>query len=399
MNLQPLDPNIDLAHLLALSSTASEVLEHARTTMLAPSSQKHQPVFSTLELAELCGVEKTKILYAAKKGHLPAGTKIGSKLEWSMEDAIPWIREFRTKEMRNPDIAAAVTITIANFKGGVSKTTTAAILAQGLSRKGHKVLVIDTDPQGSLTTLFGYEPDSQVEQENTIFPLCTGESDSILPSIRKTYWPGIDIVCAAPLLFNAEFLLPSRQINDPSFAFWRVLDSGLDAARSIYDCIIIDTPPSMSYITINSIFAAQGIIMPVPPNALDYASSVQFWNLFTELCAGIEKNTGDSKKFNFLDILLSRVDKADAVSVGVKQWILSAYGNKVLPFEIPKTSTASSSSVQFGTVYDVVPSSVPSLRTLNRARDAYEQFVEHIEIQIQGIWASDAKAMQSVDSN
>ena len=69
MNLQPLDPNIDLAHLLSLSTTASEVLEHARTTMLAPSSQKNHPVFSTLELAELCGVEKTKILYAAKKGH------------------------------------------------------------------------------------------------------------------------------------------------------------------------------------------------------------------------------------------------------------------------------------------------------------------------------------------
>lgn len=89
-------------------------------------------------------------------------------------------------------------MSIANFKGGVGKTATAVTLAQGMSLLGHKVLVIDIDPQGSLTTLFGILPDSEVEEEDTILPLVMGAETSIRYAIRPTYWDGIDLVPAAP---------------------------------------------------------------------------------------------------------------------------------------------------------------------------------------------------------
>ena len=81
-----------------------------------------------------------------------------------MPDVRAWTRELRTSRMRPPG-AEAITVAVANFKGGVTKTTTAVTLAQGLSIRGHKVLVIDCDPQGSLTTLFGILPDAEVEAE------------------------------------------------------------------------------------------------------------------------------------------------------------------------------------------------------------------------------------------
>jgi chromosome partitioning protein len=291
-------------------------------------------------------------------------------------------------------VAAGVVITVANFKGGVSKTTTAAALAQGLSLRGHKVLLVDTDPQGSLTTLFGILPDTEVEEEQTILPLCAGETDSIMSSVQKTYWDGIDIVCAAPLLFNAEFLLPSRQKTEKDFKFWRVLDNGLDPAREIYDVIIIDTPPSLSYTTINALIAAQGVLMPLPPNALDFASSAQFWNLFTEVCGGLFKSGGENKKFYFVDVVLSRVDRADVVSQAVRQWIMNAYRGMVIPVEIPKTSIAATASAEFGTVYDMDQSSTQA-KTLKRARDAYDQLVDFVEAQVAGIWSSDAEALSA----
>ena len=77
-----------------------------------------------------------------------------------------------------------MTISIANFKGDVGKTTTAITLAQGMSLLGHKVLVIDTGPQGSLTTLFGILPDAEVEEEDTILPLVMGAETSIRYAIR-----------------------------------------------------------------------------------------------------------------------------------------------------------------------------------------------------------------------
>jgi len=389
-------PTLGLQQLEAVSANALQVVNQVRTAMLAPEARKRPPVFSSAQLADLCGIEKSRLQYLLKKGELPEGSREESnRREWSLAEAREWVRAHRSDRMRNAQKAPGATITVANFKGGVSKTTTAAAIAQGLSLRGHKVLVVDCDPQGSLTTLFGVLPDTEVEEEDTILPLCAGESDSVMSAVQKTYWDGIDLVAAAPLLFNAEFLLPSRQKSERGFAFWRVLDDGLTAARDEYDVIIIDTPPSLSYITINALIAADGVVMPLPPNALDFASSAQFWSLFTEVCGGLFKAGGDDKKFSFVDVVLSRVDRADAVSVAVRQWIASAYGPHVIPVEIPKTSIAASASAEFGTVYDLDRSSVQA-KTLKRARDAYEQLVDYIETQIEGVWAHSEKVVSEV---
>ncbi len=394
--VQPLIPSLGLAQLEAVSENALQVVSQVRSAMLAPESRKRPPSYNSSQLADLCGIDKNRLQYLVKKGELPSGAREDStRREWSLNEARTWVRSLRADRLRDPSKAPGATITVANFKGGVSKTTTAAALAQGLSLRGHKVLVIDCDPQGSLTTLFGVLPDTEVNEADTILPLCAGEADSVMSAVQKTYWEGIDLIAAAPLLFNAEFLLPSRQKTERGFAFWRVLDDGLTAARDEYDVIIIDTPPSLSYITINALIAADGVLMPLPPNALDFASSAQFWSLFTEVCGGLFKAGGDDKKFSFVDVVLSRVDRADAVSVAVRQWIGSAYGPHVIPVEIPKTSIAASASAEFGTVYDLEPSSVQA-KTLKRARDAYEQLADYVELQVAGVWAHSAQVVSDV---
>lgn len=394
--VQPLIPSLGLAQLEAVSENALQVVSQVRSAMLAPEARKRPPSYNSSQLADLCDIDKNRLQYLVKKGELPSGARDDStRREWSLSEARTWVRSLRADRLRDPSKAPGATITVANFKGGVSKTTTAAALAQGLSLRGHKVLVIDCDPQGSLTTLFGVLPDTEVDEADTILPLCAGETESVMSAVQKTYWEGIDLIAAAPLLFNAEFLLPSRQKTERGFAFWRVLDDGLTAARDEYDVIIIDTPPSLSYITINALIAADGVLMPLPPNALDFASSAQFWSLFTEVCGGLFKAGGDDKKFSFVDVVLSRVDRADAVSVAVRQWIGSAYGTHVIPVEIPKTSIAASASAEFGTVYDLEPSSVQA-KTLKRARDAYEQLVDYVELQVGGVWAHSAQVVSEV---
>ena len=393
-----LPPEIDIAALMAVSDHAASVVQQVRSSMLAPEAKKSPPKFNSAQLAEMCELEKARVQYLAKKGDLPSGEVKGTlRREWTLSEAREWVRAHRSDNLRNPQLASGITITVANFKGGVSKTTTAATLAQGLSLRGHNVLVVDTDPQGSLTTLFGVLPDTEVEEEQTILPLCSGDANSIMPSIRSTYWEGIDLVAAAPVFFNAEFLLPARQRAEAGFSFWRVLDEGLEEARDKYDVIIIDTPPSLSYITINSLIAADGVVMPLPPNALDFASSCQFWNLFTEVCGGLFQSAGDDKKFHFVDVVLSRVDRADSVSAAVRQWIVNAYGDKVLPVEIPKTSIAATASAEFGTVYDMDGSSAQA-KTLKRARDSYDQLVDYIESQILRVWAYGADVVEKVMS-
>lgn len=380
-------PSITLTDIADQAERAVTMMEQIRKVMLAPSAKKASPIFNLSQLAALCGTEKGSMNHRMTRGDLPTGVlnESGSRREFTLGEAREWIRAFRKGHLR-PAGAEAITISIGNFKGGVSKTTTAVTLAQGLSLLGHKVLVIDTDPQGSMTTLFGILPDTEVEEEDTILPLALGHETSIRYAIRSTYWEGIDLVAAAPILFGAEFALPARQTKEKDFEFWRVLDLGIDDVRSEYDVIIIDTPPALSYTTINAFIASNGIIIPLPPNALDFASATQFWSLFSDLTSKLLTDRGLTKEFDFIHILLARVDSTDGASNIVRQWIGQTYAEKVLPVEIPKTTVAGVSAAEFGTVYDVARYD-GSAKTFKRAKEAYDNFVRHIEGSIESAWA------------
>jgi len=145
-----------------------------RSAMLAPTARKAPPVFNLSQLAAMLGAEKGSVSHRMSRGDLPSGklNSAGSRREFTLAEARTWVREYRKDRLR-PAAAEAVTISVGNFKGGVGKTTTAMTLAQGLSLLGHRVLVIDTDPQGSLTTLFGILPDTEVDERQTILPLAS----------------------------------------------------------------------------------------------------------------------------------------------------------------------------------------------------------------------------------
>jgi chromosome partitioning protein len=381
---------IDMARIAEVAERASSMVEQIRAKLLAPEVRKVAPHYSTAQLAALCAVDKSHLSYRITKADLPAGklSPKGGKREFSLSDARRWTRAYRQTKMRPPG-QKAITVAVGNFKGGVSKTTSAMILAQGLSLRGHRVLAVDTDPQGSLTTLHGILPETEVDAEMTIGPLCDGSETDIRYAIRSTYWDGIDLIASAPFLFSAEFALPARQMRDPTSRFWDVLNAGLESVRDLYDVIVIDTPPSLSYVTINALWAADGLVVPVPPSGLDFASSAQFWSLLSDLGTNLDRQevNGVRKTFDFLHVLLSRVDQADAAAPAVRQWIAATYGEYMLPVEIPKTTVTSNKAAEFATVYDVQKYD-GSAKTYKRAADAYDRFVELVEESVVETWRS-----------
>ena len=388
---------IGLADIAEQAAHSVEMMSQIRAAMLSPTTRKAAPVWNLSQLAQLLDIEKGSLTHRMSRGDLPQGAlnEVGNRRQFTLAEVRTWVREYRKESLR-PAGAEAVTVSIANFKGGVGKTTTAVTLAQGMSLLGHRVLVIDTDPQGSLTTLFGILPDSEVEEEDTILPLVMGAETSIRYAIRPTYWDGIDLVPAAPLLFGAEFALPARQTKEDGFEFWNVLNYGIDDVRGDYDLIVIDTPPALSYTTINALLASNGIIMPLPPSTLDFASAAQFWSLFSDLTTQLLTNRGLDKQFDFMNILLSRVDSSDATGAIVKQWIQTTYANRVsvLPMEIPKSAVTASATVEFGTVYDITKYD-GNARTFKRARDAYDLMVGYIETSVQSVWRRQIDPSQS----
>lgn len=376
-----------------LAQNASEMLVNVRESMLAPHPRKHAPVFTTSQVAALCRIDRKKVNYYWEKPELglPQGTALPRTREFTLVEAREWVMKVGPFPKR-PEGVKGKKIAIGNFKGGVSKTTTAMTLAQGLSLLGRRVLLVDLDPQASLSALNGILADSEVAEEQTILPLIYGEADSLEYAVQPTYWDGIDLIPASAALFSAEFYLPFKQSRDREFRFWDVINQGLEPLLDTYDAVIIDTPPALSYVTINAFMAADGLIVPTPPSALDYASSTQFWSLFTDFAKSMKNIVPDlDKHFDFIHVLLAKVDSSQAATYSVREWINRTYERHVLPIEIPTTTVTSTASMEFGTVYDISKYD-GSTKTYQRAREAYDRLAEMIDQQIFALWTAELEA-------
>lgn len=143
-------------------------------------------------------------------------------------------------------------ISILNQKGGCGKTTTAVNLSAALALLGEKVLVIDMDPQANATTAFGV----QKNEETSIYRVLTG-LDSLTDSIVTTDIKGLDLVPSHISLSGAEIELS----KDIGFPF--ILKESMDGISENYDYILIDVPPSLGILTINSLVAADSVIIPI----------------------------------------------------------------------------------------------------------------------------------------
>ncbi len=144
-------------------------------------------------------------------------------------------------------------IAIANQKGGVGKTTTSINLSAALATKGKKILVIDTDPQGNTTSGFGVEKN---ELDKTIYELMLSEC-SIKECIINEVIPGISLIPSNVNLAATEIELIGVDRKE------YILKREVEWVKDSYDYIIIDCPPSLNFLTINSMTTADSVLVPI----------------------------------------------------------------------------------------------------------------------------------------
>ena len=144
-------------------------------------------------------------------------------------------------------------IAIANQKGGVGKTTTSINLAASIAEMGKRVLAIDLDPQGNMTSGLGVDKN---EVENTVYELMLDEC-SINESIQDTVVKGLRLIPSNVNLAGAEIELLG--INDKEY----ILKTAVDYIRDDYDFIVIDCPPSLNMLTVNAMTTADTVLVPI----------------------------------------------------------------------------------------------------------------------------------------
>jgi len=144
-------------------------------------------------------------------------------------------------------------IAILNQKGGCGKTTTAVNLSTALAFNDKKVLLIDLDPQGNATTSFGI---IKSEVEKTIYTTLTGKTP-IEEAVIPTGIQGLNLVASNIALSGAEIELSGE------IGFHSILNECLENVKESYDYILIDVPPSLGVLTINSLVASDSVIIPI----------------------------------------------------------------------------------------------------------------------------------------
>ena len=211
----------------------------------------------------------------------------------------------------------AKVVAVANFKGGVGKTSTAAHLAMSAALDGYRVLVVDLDSQGSMTSVFG----GRVADEwGTVFPLIARDhalglqaenrrrverGDAPLPLedmldaalqktaadvIQRTHWPNVDLIGAQLNLYWAEFQIPVWRMALRGWKLWEALGNAFERDRVLadYDIVILDTPPALGYLTINGLTAADILLVPLGASFLEFDSTGRFFDMLHATFASIE---------------------------------------------------------------------------------------------------------------
>ena len=233
-------------------------------------------------------------------------------------------------------------IAVVNQKGGTAKTTTVENLGIGLAREGKKVLLVDTDPQGSLTISLGYpRPD---ELEITLFDLLnkTINEDSVSAGEGIMHQAeGIDLIPANISLAGLEVALVNTMNRE------RILKQFLEPVKGNYDYVLLDCMPSLGMLTVNALAAADAALVPVQANYLSAKGLEQLLQTINKVKRQI------NPKLRIEGILLTMVDGRTNYGREISSLIRDTYGGhiKIFNSEIPRSVRAAEISAEGKSIF------------------------------------------------
>lgn len=250
------------------------------------------------------------------------------------------------------------TIALANQKGGVGKTTTAASLGIGLSRQGKKVLLIDADAQGNLTQMLGWaQPDELTPTlADLMGKIITDQSINPGEGILE-HKEGIHLLPANIELSAMEVTLVNTMSRET------VLRQYLSTVQDRYDYAIIDCMPSLGMLTINALTAADSVIIPVQAHYLPAKGLEQL----LKTVARVKRQL--NPKLEIDGILLTMVDNRTNLSKGIGDLIRRTYGGRVFASEIPRSIRAAEISVENKSIFEHDRSGKAALAYENLTRE------------------------------
>ena len=306
-------------------------------------------LFSPSEAADMVGRDRTTLARAETElgmESLQRNPANNRRMGYTLDQVQAFRKHFGTLPQR-ADSDPAITIACQNFKGGVGKSTTCVNFAHYLALKGYRVLVVDTDSQATTTSMFGYMPDAQVTQEQTLLPYLDSSESSLVYAVRKTYWPNIDLIPSCLALYEAEMAIAAHLAAEGDRAkrleFFSELKFGIETVSQHYDVVLLDSPPALGLISINVLLAADALLVPTAPRMYDFTSTVQFFRMVRNYISQIDT----TKEYRWIAVLTTLFDQRLVSHKQFFEVMQACFGDGILQHVFFQSSEIINSAVQY----------------------------------------------------
>ncbi|WP_425073625.1 plasmid partitioning protein RepA [Sagittula sp. S175] len=371
----------------------SERLQAHREQLFPPHARKSLRKFTSGEVAKLLGVKDAYLRKLSLDGKGPQPeTGAGGRRLYTPQDILD-LRHLLEKGAkaqgtylpgrRGEDHLQV--ISVINFKGGSGKTTTAAHLAQKLALDGYRTLVIDLDPQASLSALHGYQPEFDLLDGGTLYDAIRYEDPVALKDvIQKTYFPNLDIVPGNLDLMEFEHETPRALVGGSGEMFFTRVGSKLAEVRDDYDVVVFDCPPQLGFLTMSALSAATAVLVTVHPQMLDVMSMCQFL-LMTSNLLGVVSEAGGDMSYDWLRYVVTRYEPGDGPQNQMVSFMRAMFGEHVLNHPVLKSTAISDAGLTKQTLYEVERNQF-TRATYDRAMESLNSVNEEIEGLIQAAW-------------
>ncbi|KFI29919.1 chromosome partitioning protein ParA [Haematobacter massiliensis] len=415
--------------LAALQAQSLKMQGHIRRQTFSPEHEKTLRRFSSWEVSELIFRinQSTFRGRLAQDPDLPGGEveEDGRQRWFSLAEINELRRKMKVNRAslmpRRPVRKRAIRVAISNFKGGAGKSTVALHMAHAAALDGYRVLVIDFDPQATLTHSMGLH---DVSEELTVWGIIArdlvhetermnaapraAETGTALPQrrlpssvrdlgmgdlrigdfIKPTAWPTIDIVPSCANAAFVEFASAQYRHLNPDWSFFAAVSRYLDALpNEAYDLIIFDCPPAIGYQSMNAVFAADVLYIPSGPGYWEYDSTTSFIGQLAEALADLATGfdgtfpagkIGLPKAFLDLRFLMTRYEPNNELHRAMYQAFRKVFGDTVAREPIEMTRAVEQSGRFLSSVYEIDYRSM-TRETWRRARTSFDRAYEEFK--------------------
>jgi chromosome partitioning protein len=384
-----------------VSRQAAALSAHLRAVgekFFPPSASKSLRSFSSGEVAQIVGISDGYLRQLSLDGLGPmpnVGT--GGRRSYSLKqinELRAYLAAARPREglgfwPRRRGEDKLQILTVANFKGGSGKTTTALYLSQALALQGFRVLAIDLDPQASLSAMFGYQPEFDIPENATLYGAIRYDEHRrpMREVVRETYFDGIGLVPGNLELMEFEHHTPRAMIDRQARGhdlFFRRVAGAIEQVSSDFDVVVIDCPPQLGFLTMGALNAATAMLVTIHPQMVDIASMNQFLLMTSDLMSVIEE-AGGKLDYDFVRYVVTRHDPRDVPELEIVGLLRNLFSEDVLKATAWKSTAIANAGLTKQSLYEL-PRGAFGRSVYDRALESVNAVNTEIIDLLKGVW-------------